>query len=556
MRFYLLIIVLLLFVAGAYAQPAAGGQPESFNNNRLSNYFQEMVLPAPNLQKFSDADFEDKFSLPHPFEELIPVELSLDNSGTWEQTDAANSVWRLMIRSEGALALSLYFSGFFLPERAELFVYDDSKQQLIGAFTNQNNPESGFYATDMIIGESIILELNIANDLKSQVLLQISDVGYAFRSIPQYANGKGFGSSDFCEINVRCSPEGDNWQKEKNGIVRIKARVGGQAYWCSGSLINNTSLDYTPYILTADHCAFKFGSYATIQNLNQWMFYFDYESPTCDNPEQEPTYNTFVGAVKIAHGGNQGQTGSDFFLVLLNESIQSDKGVYFNGWSAIDLTSSDGVTIHHPEGDIKKISTYTIAPETYDFLNNGILSHWEVYWSETQNNWAVTEPGSSGSPLFDNNRRIIGTLSAGYAACETSGNFGPDRPDYYGKFSFHWESNGTDDTLQLKPWLDPGNTGITSLGGLTLDVAENFTTFVMEVYPNPFNDYLTFEPDIRFMGIFEVYVMDVFGKVLLEKEFQSYQQQLTIQLEDLVPGVYFLAIKNNKTQIVKKIVKK
>ena len=47
----------------------------------------------------------------------------------------------------------------------------------------------------------------------------------------------------------------------------------------------------------------------------------------------------------------------------------------------------------------------------------------------------VTEPGSSGSPLFDQNGRIIGQLYGGSAACQgTSAN----GYDYYGRLGVSW----------------------------------------------------------------------------------------------------------------------
>ena len=48
----------------------------------------------------------------------------------------------------------------------------------------------------------------------------------------------------------------------------------------------------------------------------------------------------------------------------------------------------------------------------------------------------VTEPGSSGSPSFDQNHRIIGQLYGGAAACSGSVNNGAY--DYYGRMDVSW----------------------------------------------------------------------------------------------------------------------
>jgi len=391
-------------------QISSGGLPESFTTKTLTGHFQEVIIPKPNVEELIKEDLlNDKMSLPLRFAKLLPVNLNLDNSGTWEYQKNGSSIWRLKLRSEDAISVSLYYNDFYLPEGVELFLYDESNQQLKGAYTCTNNKENGLFATSMVYGESIVIELNIPENISSKPTLQIMQLAYAYRELTLDGNSKGMEGSDFCEVNVNCSPEGDNWQQEKRGVVRIKIRIGNNNYWCTGSLINNARNDMTPYVLTADHCAFKFGNYATPDELSQWIFRFKYESPTCDGTTG-PVGNEIVGATKVAHGGEQGTTGSDFYLLLLSVDIPWAYEPYFNGWTIDEMPSPNGATIHHPSGDIKKISTYTETLTTTDVFNSGLPSHWEVYWSETFNNWGVTEGGSSGSPLFDPGGRIIGTL--------------------------------------------------------------------------------------------------------------------------------------------------
>jgi hypothetical protein len=258
-------------------------------------------------------------------------------------------------------------------------------------------------------------------------------------------------------------------------------------------MVNNTRYDNTPYLLTADHCAFKFGQYASEQDLGTWIFYFNYESPDCEDPPQEPQLFALTGCEKIAQGGNRGSTGSDFYLVRLMDEIPSEWNVYFNGWSTLNEGSQQGVTIHHPDGDIKKVSTYTDPLQTISWQGNGLPSHWLVYWVETPNNWGVTEGGSSGAPIFDPEGRLIGTLTGGLASCNN-----PTAPDYYGKFSYHWASNGSADTAQLKPWLDPDNTGVEVLDGSTIGIRRNVSGPVklVEIYPNPATEIVTIKADV------------------------------------------------------------
>ncbi|MCD4663622.1 MAG: protease, partial [Bacteroidales bacterium] len=358
-KLYTFFIAFVFIVFSNYlsAQISSGGLPESFTLKNLTEHFQEVIIPKPDVEKLFEEDLlSDKMSLPLRFAKLLPVGLNLSNSGTWELQKDGSKIWRLKLRSDDAISVSLYYDDFYLPEGAELFLYDDTKKQLKGAFTSINNKENRLFATSMLYGKTVVLELNLPASFTEMSSLQISHLAYAYRDIALNGYSKDVAGSDFCEVNVNCSPEGDNWQEEKKGVVRLKIKIGGGIYWCSGSLINNERSDETPYVLTADHCAFKSGNYVTAADLSQWIFRFKYESATCDGTTGPAGYE-IVGATKVAQGGDQGTTGSDFYLLLLDQDIPWEYEPYFNGWSANDTPSSNGVTIHHPSADIKKIST-------------------------------------------------------------------------------------------------------------------------------------------------------------------------------------------------------
>jgi len=268
----------------------------------------------------------------------------------------------------------------------------------------------------------------------------------------------------------RCNcPEGNNWQYQKHGVSRIYLKYGNGFFWCTGSLLNNALQDNEPFLLTADHCA----PIITPEELMQWVFYFNYEAPGCEKPTTTPVGNSMTGAVKLASANTD---GSDFLLLRLADTVPLSYEPYFNGWTVENVSSPPGVTIHHPVGDIMKISTYTEPVESAPWFSTP-GTHWRVYWTETETNWGVTEGGSSGAPLFDNTGKIIGTLTGGQAACEPNGagsGTGPDKPDYYGKFSYSWDQNGNEPQQQLKYWLDPNNSGLTKLAGKFADLTAAF----------------------------------------------------------------------------------
>lgn len=448
---------LLCFLAiKAFGQPSIGGTPKSFLIQSLSENIDTRIIPPPDLNLINLEDTEDgKNGVLRKSGRSVFTDINLNNSGTWDELPNGDRIWRVKIHCEGALALGVYFNKFWLPHGASLFIYNQDKTKVIGAFTENNNPENGLYATELIAGSTVVLEFFEPSRTRGVAILDISELAYVYRDYKEYKNNKDFGDSDNCQVNINCS-EGTNWQDEKKGVARIFLKVGMQYGWCTGSLINNKNENCVPYFLTADHC----GEGASTADLSQWVFHFNYEASACANPSNEPTSATITGCTLKSHGGNGGTNGSDFYLVQLSSTPTFN--TYYNGWDRNNTPSSSGVSIHHPSGDIKKISTYTTALATDDWNGSGVQSHWRVVWAATANGHGVTEEGSSGSPIFNSAGLIVGDLTGGGSYCSAT-----SQPDYYGKFSYSWDQNGTTAATRLKDWLDPNNTNVMTLSGKT-----------------------------------------------------------------------------------------
>jgi len=487
-RSTLLIIIsfVILFLSNRVeAQLSTGGIPPGFNTELSRQSIDQVVLDAPDydLLKHED-DSVSSMGVPERMGVALPVSIAPDNSGTWLDINAEERIWRKQIKVKDAIGLALYFSDFYMAEGDRLFVYSEDKTHLIGAFTEINNQESRLFATEVVKGESIIIEFvdNKSNEGESKFLISDILVVYTPMEFALYSwqnnpddpdrtndtekedtnrseNGdrESLGESDECEVNVICA-EGNNWRDQINGVVRIMVRNGQTAYWCTGSIMNNTALDFTPYILTADHCALSYDNYSTPDDLAQWVFYFKFEGISCedDNPASS---RSLTGAVKLASSSPNGNDGSDFYLLRLNDIIPNSYQPYFLGWSATNELSNSGVCLHHPAGDVKKISTYVDQLE-FSQWGNTPETHLMATWSGTLNGHGVTEGGSSGGPLFNESKLIVGQLTGGESDCTNlTGN------DYFGRFYFSWDKNGINDSVRLKPWLDPINSGLKVLNG-------------------------------------------------------------------------------------------
>lgn len=472
MKNIITIIITFFFANIIFAQINEGGKPYSFSHN-LKEVIEVKNLP-PVSEKWKQRAEENAIN--NGTLELVAKNIISNynpyNSGTWETLKNGDRVWRLKITAQKAIGLNPLFKNFYLPKGAKLFIYNENNEQVLGAFTDFNNHESKMFSTQIIYGNTMILEYFEPKKQANKGFFIIEKVGSFFKNVYNYKDIEDFGGSGNCQVNINCSPEGDNWQNEKKGVARIGVVFDQGQAWCSGTLVNNTNLDCKPYFLTAYHC----GNNSSSTQFNQWMFYFDYEFSGCSNGS-EPNSNTMNGASVRARANDltSSSTSSDFLLLELNQVVPQSYDVYYNGWNLQNTGPSSGVSIHHPSGDVKKISTYTSQPSTVglSWSGNGYstqvgLTHWTVFWSSTANGFGVSEGGSSGSPLFNNSGYVIGTLSGGASDCEVNGagiGTGPNKSDQYGKMSYHWTSNSSSQTRQLKPWLDPTNSGLTILEG-------------------------------------------------------------------------------------------
>lgn len=531
------------------AQISQGGEPASF---RLRESTAKEISYAPKIPfGMTKSEGVSKQCIAYQFGEILPFNRSMKDPdfGTRTVDQNGNSIWKANITSENALALGLYFSDFYLPKGARLFVYSPDKEQLIGSFTDFNNSESGLFATELILGDKLVIEYDEPASVAGLGHFTIDEITHAYRGVSDFKSSAGFGGSGTCEVNVNCS-EGTDYDKQKNSVVRIYIKEGTSAYWCTGSVVNNVNNDRTPYVLTADHCATD----ATAADLLQWIMYFNYQSATCENPSVEPALKSMTGATKIAASSNAGILGSDFYLVLLNQNIPDEYNPYYMGWDRTGNVSSNGVSIHHPQGDIKKISTYTSNLISTTYTNGGSVGltngSWEVYWSATANGNGVTEGGSSGSPIYSQTGYLIGTLTGGWSSCSA-----PTEPDYYGKFSYHWDKNGTTANTQLKPWLDPSNTGVSILPGTAVGIEElNKTTdHFYTLFPNPSNGQIILRFNESGYGkTYTIRVSNMLGQNVYKDNLVVYNQ-LDLNLQYLQQGVYFIEVEGENHRQTQKI---
>ncbi|MBP6090565.1 MAG: T9SS type A sorting domain-containing protein [Crocinitomicaceae bacterium] len=542
-----------------------------FSQKNSTDFDQQKSTPviellAPNMASIHDEDLlRDKQGKLYRIGVALFTNISTQNAGVWTKDEQGSKTWTLTIKSSGAEALSFLFDHFVLFGKSNLKVSNQKGELVHAIVTKDDELEDLQQHLALCFGDELTLTLTEPKGTQASEI-HLDRVIYNYRSTGNPAATK-INESDPCEINVNCSPVGDNWQDEKRGVARIYVVEPAGAGWCSGSLINNTAQDCKPYMLTALHC----GVNSTTANFNVWKFYFKYEVTGCTNPTSAGTLasNVITGSVKKADANdNGGDSGSDFLLVQMgttaNETVTINKlkttgfNAYWNGWDANNTATTGGVGIHHPAGDIKKISTFngTTASSTYGGQVSG--THWRLTWSSNSNGHGVTEGGSSGSPIFNNsNGRIIGTLTGGSSYCNAL-----TSPDLYGKMSYHWTSNGTQSIYQLKPFLDPTNSGLMVLNGAVnpcspAGIEENEVSkfSYVSIFPNPFT--AEFTVDLTSLEVEDVLVSiyDFSGK-LIETINSKTGQKINVNLMNYAEGVYQVKLATKGAQITKLVVKK
>ena len=440
-----------------YAQLSTGENPVSFNLHQIQWRASAVTMPELNLATINKEDsIDNENGMPPRFGYPHKVNLNLENAGEWKVLPNGDRLWNLIITCPGAKSINLLYDKYWLPKGAKLFVYSKDKTRTIGAFTSRNNKgakdELRGFATGLVYSDTVVVEYFEPKDVSYNGVVSIAYVVQGYRYINVNRNSVEYGSSGSCQVNVNCQ-EGQEWQNEKKAVALIL--VNGYRY-CTGSLINTTANDNRPLFLTANHClggwANNDTNYDAITNpyLDHYSFWWHYETPGCSNPANEPSHYSTSGATVVANN-----PASDFALLSLTEDPKDNPNIrtYYLGWDRSGNAGTGGVGIHHPCGDVKKISTYYDQPISTDYLSstqNSSSSHWRVIWNATSTNHGTTEGGSSGSALLNNSRKIIGQLHGGYSSC-----YNLYAPDWYGKFSVSWTGNGavTTDASYSHGWI-------------------------------------------------------------------------------------------------------
>lgn len=429
-----------------------------------------------------------------------------DDSGVWQRNDDGGWTWLLRISAPGAAHLNFGFGRFHLPAGASMTISRPDGQQRLGPFTERDHVATGQLWTPVLTGPEALIRLDVPDAVVHRVELELHRIAQGYRGFGARPNGAKSGS---CNMDVTCLGSADDWNQP---VGSVGAYTVGGVDFCTGSLVNNTSGDRRMLFATARHCG------VTSANVAQVLVYWRYENPTCRQPGSAASgqaipkpATTSPGIASLAatnnpfSGGAAAGTRSDWSLLELGPPNSGGLGLFWAGWdrrgSGTDVVqclspplspdpgSTTGLcaSIHHPNVDEKRI-TFLDRDLTVGDIASAQGVHWFTPWAgSTPGNSppvlpnlpnqtppvsnGVTEPGSSGSPVYSAQRRLIGVLSGGASAC---GATGANLSDLYGALFHAYEGAGLGDcstspplaTTCMRPYLDPAGSNPEFIDGI------------------------------------------------------------------------------------------
>ena len=456
--------LLLFFVVVAlqlHAEPGAAAAVDSLNIN---------------LDPLIDNAAHDR----NRFAINIPHSISTSSQGAWVHA-GSTSTWTYSTRVPTAISMSFHASRLMLPPSAVLTVI--AKGSARATYRAKDISRGGLWSRPQI-GDTLEINISVNTTDASQVQLQIDSLQAGYRALggeiadhPHYrqimaAQAASDTTSASCSQNYACNATAANQGPAQATVALL---VGDQ-YQCTGTLLNNTRSDGTPYVLTARHCETgKLGG-GDPSAAGSVVVYWDAVA-ACGQSLQSIYYDgtTQSGAITVVEQ-------QDAWLIKLDvPPVAND--AFYAGWDASGGTFTGGYSIHHALGNDKQyVSWYGQALLQQIPASSLQVGYNSTFWGVV-NQLGDVGAGSSGGALFDPNNNVVGSGTLANLISGTgSGGVCPATPlvaptnsnvaAQYTSLAAVWTST-TDPTsttggATLQSVLDPDNTGGMTVSGFGL----------------------------------------------------------------------------------------
>jgi hypothetical protein len=460
-----------------FGQSDRTGTPVSWNQQLSLSINQEWVSEA-NLNNLETEDNIQKNlrTLPYRFAFARAVSWTMENSGSWINLDNGDRLWILGVEYERAKSISITLEHLHLPLGSKLFVYSENRSDFYG-------PLNGSFTRDAeltlphIRGEQVFIEYYEPRAVRGEGSFKVNYVAGAYREATEEPS-----DPSSCTQWISSGMSDSNLLRCGSSVMRVLVDRGQR--YATSFLINNSQSNSTPYAVM--------DSSSVIGSPSSLSFQFGLDDNRCLLESGMCDLFTVIGAELVCRDSITGLS-----LLRLNQAPPVHEAVYYSGWNVGEIPIGSYYCVQHPLGMAKSFTQYqgsfvSGTPEMPYAL--GLIN----------SNVGLTSEGSIGSPLFDNEFKVIGVFVGGNSHCEAySGT------DYFVPLKDVW--------AVFKNFLDPIQSGEEKIPGReTLpDYSDRVENDEWIVYPNPSSGNLSIlsEADLDVLN-WELY--DASGRLQLQ----------------------------------------
>lgn len=372
------------------------------------------------------------------------VDIDIIKQGLHSQEDGYD-VWRYRITSRGAKSLNFYFTAFQLPEGGKLSVYaTDNPGNFIGPFNDLNNNSHQTLPTELVYSDDVVIEVAapIGNGTPQ---LRLGEVNHGIiQVLSEYSEDARFS----CSPQVSCFTDIEDVARSVVLLI-IDGRIMG-----TGTLLNNLKQDRTPYIYTAAHVLnLNFTRKDHKVRAQKTVAIFNYASKICGVSIQPPVGQTLAGATLV-----EIDEGTDACLLKMNQTPPDTYNASYAGWDLRKEQTGPFRNIHHPKGVSKRMNLSNATKLEYtNFDDSRYPFKAKVFYQLPRWEIGSTHFGSSGSPLLNDKKLVIGALTGGSSTCHTQ------LSDYFSslyQLSINKESTSAKKILEALRGGDPSSEAV------------------------------------------------------------------------------------------------
>jgi hypothetical protein len=375
-----------------------------------------------------------------------PVTGVMMATGAWQKISDETTVWRLALQSNNAVGIRVHFTNFSVGD-GKVWIHDTANppKQVFGPYSALGVHGNGDLWTEAVFADSVELEYQPGSQGQSSGLppFQIAEIAHLYRFGGREAPANGSAASGAaadsfyilgrqplasnaaatptysCFIDATCE-EGSATYPAVSLVTPSTAfllfNMGNSQYQCSGTMLN--APNGQPVLLTAGHCI---DSNAVALSLTAA---FDYRTSTCKGAMPDPTQSPQVLGIQLLsfvdnpfeNQDNATEILDDLDYSLVQMSGYPDTSDFvLAGYSTDEVLFGENVTsLSYPQGLSVE---FAYAPRVDSRLDvYGASPFANAFQIEYTTN-GTPDSGSSGSGIFDNEGRLLGSLSTGYTDC-------------------------------------------------------------------------------------------------------------------------------------------